>query len=212
MQTLVIAATAKEIAPFIEHLWQNTTPPVDILITGIGLTATTNSLTRQFYINRPDLVIQAGIAGCFDKEISLGTVMYVIKDTIADQGVWENKKWLSVFDLGLASPRELPYQQGWLVNNNPVLSRIKMKKVRSISVNQLTTAGPTIEIYKRKFKPVLESMEGAALHYCCLVENIPFIQVRAVSNYAGERNKKNWKIPEAISNLNNELIHLINNL
>ena len=55
-------------------------------------------------------------------------------------------------------------------------------------------------------------MEGAALHYVGLMEKIPFIQLRAVSNYTGERNKKKWKMKEAIVNLNNELIRLLNKL
>ena len=32
-------------------------------------------------------------------------------------------------------------------------------------------------------------MEGAALHYACIMEHIPFIQLRAVSNFVGERDK-----------------------
>ena len=55
-------------------------------------------------------------------------------------------------------------------------------------------------------------MEGAALHYVCLHQNIPFIQLRAISNYVGERDKTKWKIDLAISNLHNELIKLLKQL
>ncbi len=48
-------------------------------------------------------------------------------------------------------------------------------------------------------------MEGAALHYVCLQEQIPFVQIRSVSNYVGERDKTKWKMKEAIENLNTEL-------
>jgi futalosine hydrolase len=54
-------------------------------------------------------------------------------------------------------------------------------------------------------------MEGAALHYVGLMENIPFIQIRALSNYIGERDKTKWKLHEAVSNLNAELQRLIKN-
>jgi nucleoside phosphorylase len=30
------------------------------------------------------------------------------------------------------------------------------------------------------------------------MKSIPFIQIRGISNFVGERNKKNWKIDEAI--------------
>jgi futalosine hydrolase len=55
-------------------------------------------------------------------------------------------------------------------------------------------------------------MEGAAFHYVCLTEKVPFLQLRAVSNYVGERNKKNWNIKLAIENLNKatiEVLHLL---
>jgi futalosine hydrolase len=52
-------------------------------------------------------------------------------------------------------------------------------------------------------------MEGAAFHYVCLQEEIPFIQLRSVSNYVGERNKSKWQIKKAVENLNKELLNLI---
>ena len=52
-------------------------------------------------------------------------------------------------------------------------------------------------------------MEGAALHYVCLSEKIPFLQLRSVSNYVGERDKSKWALREAIMNLNIELQRLI---
>lgn len=55
-------------------------------------------------------------------------------------------------------------------------------------------------------------MEGAALHYVCLMEKVPFIQIRAVSNYIAERNKKNWNMKSSIINLNTELIRLLDHL
>jgi futalosine hydrolase len=52
-------------------------------------------------------------------------------------------------------------------------------------------------------------MEGAALHYVALCEKIPFLQLRAVSNYVGERDKNKWALREAIANLNMELQRIL---
>ena len=52
-------------------------------------------------------------------------------------------------------------------------------------------------------------MEGAALHYVSLMEKIPFIQIRSISNYIAERNKRNWNMKEAVENLNKELISIL---
>lgn len=218
MNCLLVAATAKEIIPFIDH-YRNTNKTmfvdvnVDILITGIGLTATTYSLVKHFSIKKPDIAIQAGIAGCFDKNIALGSLLAVKKDTIADEGVIEQKSLKTLFDLKLVSPNHFPYKKGWLENpDTGVFKRNNYKAVKAISVNQITTDKKMIGHYSEKFQPAIESMEGAAFHYTCLSENIPFLQLRTVSNYVGERNKKNWKINEAIIDLNKELIQLLESL
>lgn len=218
MNCLLVAATAKEIYAFLEQYRSDTGKTfagdhIDVLITGIGLTATTYSLTRHFYLKRPELVIQAGIAGCFDTTIPLGTVLAVKQDAIADESVVEAKQLKTLFDMGLVQPGQFPYQKGWLVNPAAaLLKKTRLKTVKAISVNQISTSRPMIRQYEQVFQPVIETMEGAALHYVCLCENVPFLQLRSVSNYIGERNKTKWQMKEAIGNLNKELIRLLQSL
>jgi futalosine hydrolase len=210
MDILLISATAKEIQPFFEY-YRNTKRPqnIDILITGIGLTAATYHLLKQITLKRPGLVIQAGVAGCFDKKIRLGEVVAVKKEAIADQSVIELEKLKTLFDLELLPHDQFPFTKGWLENNHEILKKTYVEKVKAISVNEITTANQRVEYYKEAFDPVIESMEGAALHYTCLMEKIPFIQLRSVSNYIAERDKKKWDMKQSIINLNNELIKFI---
>ena len=58
-------------------------------------------------------------------------------------------------------------------------------------------------------EPNHESMEGAALHYVCLMEQVPFAQVRCISNYIEPRNRKAWDIPIAVGNLNEWLVGFV---
>jgi futalosine hydrolase len=44
-------------------------------------------------------------------------------------------------------------------------------------------------------------MEGAAFMYACTVHEVPFAQVRAVSNVVEPRNRANWALSQAIRNL-----------
>ena len=207
---LVVAATAKEINPFIELTRTGVINNADILISGIGLTASTYHLAKQLALKKYDLVIQAGVAGCFDLRIPLGTVVAVRQDTIADQSVVELQKLKTLFDLNLVPQDQYPYKKGWLLNTNKeVLKKTKLKIVKGISVNQISTSKQMIKFYRDVFDPVTESMEGAALHYVCLMENIPFVQLRSISNYIGERNKKKWDMMDSIINLNNKLTSLI---
>ena len=218
MKCLLVAATSKEISPFLEHINISDKPfyidfDLDVLITGVGLTASTYCLTRQLAITKPDLVVQAGIAGTFTKSLPLGSVVAVKKEIIADLGVIEKKIWKDTFDLKISNANSFPYKKASLVNPySTLLKRIRIKTVNAVTVNQITTSAKTAAVYIDKYKAVIESMEGAALHYVCLMENIPFLQLRAVSNYVGERDKKNWKIKESIQQLNNELIRLVESL
>src|SRR5947207_4379057 len=210
MNILLVAAAAKEIGPFFEYYRDSKrVQNIDILITGIGLTAATYHLLKQINLKRPDLVIQAGVAGCFDKKIPLATVVIIKKETIADQSVIELKKIRTLFDLKLIPHDQFPFRNGWLENDHDILKKSKLKKVNAISVNEITTTRQRVKFYRDSFKPVTESMEGAALHYTCLMENVPFIQLRSISNYIAERDKKKWDMKKSIINLNKELISLI---
>ena len=210
MNILLIAATAREIEPFFEYYrTSKRSQDIDILITGIGLTATTYHLLKQVTLKRPEFIIQAGVAGCFSKKIPLGTVVVVQKETIADQSVVELKRLKTLFDLELVPHDQFPFKKGWLENDHELLNVTKLKKVSGISVNEITTSSERVKFYKNAFKPVVESLEGAALHYTCLMEKIPFLQLRSISNYITERNKKKWDMKKSIANLNNELIKLV---
>ncbi len=209
MNCLIVAATAPEISPFLRYYKNSKIINTDVLVTGIGLTATTYSLTKQVSVKRPDLVIQVGVGGCFDNKIPLGSVLAIKQEAIADQGVIEQGNLKTLFGLNLVSQNQYPFSRGWLVNKSEVLKKVKLKKVRAVSINEITTSMQKVKLYKETFNPVVESMEGAALHYVCLMEKIPFLQLRAVSNYIGERSKKKWNMKESIINLNNELINLL---
>jgi futalosine hydrolase len=210
---LVVAATAKEITPFIELTRTGGLDNIDILISGIGLTASTYHLAKQLELKKYGLVIQAGVAGSFDPKIPLGTAVAVKQDAIADQSVVELQKLKTLFDLKLVPQDQYPYKKGWLINpNKEILKKTKLKIVTGISVNQISTSKQMIKFYRDAFDPVTESMEGAALHYVCLMEDIPFLQIRSISNYIGERNKQKWNMMDSINNLNKTLTSLVTSL
>ncbi len=213
MNCLIVAATAREIGPFLDQYRSNLFRNTDILVTGIGLTAAVYHLTKQFCIKKPGLVIQAGVAGCFNQQIPLGSVLVVKQEAVGDESVVELKKLKTLFDLKLVPQDTYPYKKGWLINpDTALLKKTKLKAVKGISVNQISTNPKMIQFYREHFNPVTESMEGAALHYVCLMEKIPFLQIRSLSNYIGERNKKKWDMQKSILNLNHELLRLLQSL
>lgn len=210
MSLLLCAATEFEVAPtlrFIEE--QRLSSKISVLITGVGLPATTYKLTRQVIDHRPALLLQAGLAGSLSKDFPLTEVVAVEKDCFGDLGVQESGLFKTLFDMKLAVSDETPWQGEWLVN--PHASLIKnagLATVSACSVNEISTSSNRIEHYQQKGAQI-ESMEGAALHYVALMEDIPFLQVRAISNHAGERDKSRWALQESIQRLNEELQGII---
>jgi futalosine hydrolase len=216
MQCLLVAATVAEIAPLTRHFKQikgRKSLSPDILITGVGMLPATWHITKYLSVKKPGLIIQAGIAGCFNPDIPLTKVYAVRSEIMADVGVQEHGVWRDVFDLGLCPPSGFPFSRRELRNpHKQLLKNTGLPLARAITVNTISSGKKlTLQRYTA-YKPLLESMEGAALHFAALQEAIPFIQVRSVSNYVGERNKKNWQIPAAIETLNEALLHIFKTL
>jgi futalosine hydrolase len=167
---------------------------------------------RQIGRDRPQLIIQAGIAGCFTGR-KPGDVVAIQKETLADLGVWEDQTFKTLFDLGLTPPDSPPFTNGQLVNPyRQLLGLTALDLVPSITVNEITTDPTRIKWYQQNTDAVVESMEGGALHYVGLQEKIPFIQLRAISNDIGVRDKTKWDIRSAIANLNTRLTALLEKL
>lgn len=216
MQVLVVAATSGEITPAMNffHGKGTDTFQVEFHCTGVGLTAATFEITRLALTQSPDLIIQAGIAGSFTHPPTQGEVVMIATEETGDMGVWENGSWKNMTELALLPSDSPPYETGLLPN--PYLaafSFLGLSQATGISVNQITTDQKMLEELQKKHPtPLIESMEGAALHYACRMLQIPFLQLRGISNLVGERNKSNWNISLAIEQVNQTLIQLLTSI
>ena len=207
MKMLITAATKMEIQPVMDSIDSLKTGIEIIFHTGgIGMMSTTFSLSKAIEQYKPGLIIQAGIAGCFDAKAALGTVVVVGREYMADSGVTENNEWKDIFDLKLADPNEFPFSNKQLINPNiPEFNLLKSPVITGVTVNTISTDIHKIQHINQQYKPFIETMEGAAFHYTCLKMCVPFIQIRSISNLVGERNKKHWKLNESVFNLNEYL-------
>lgn len=201
---LVVSATEMETA-FAAAKWKEN-PAVHFAATGVGMVAATYHLTELLQKLSPDFVLFAGIAGCFDIDRILGEVLVVGKEYFGSCGVEENGHWQDIADMGFRPKNGFPFVDNALFNNNiEAYNLLRLPVVNAITVDEITTKPEKIELLRQKYFPVAESMEGAAWHYVCLENNIPFLQLRSLSNYVGERDKKKWEIKNAVQNLNDTL-------
>jgi futalosine hydrolase len=209
MDLLIVAATQGEMRPIPLSPFRRAFNP-NVLITGVGMVATTYALTKHFQSNEYDLVLQVGVAGSYDTNLKLGDLVFVTSDQYGDFGAEDHDQYLDIFDMGLLDKNADPFTDGRLFTTLlPVHNHIKLPQVCGLTVNTVSGKESTIERRRNMFKCAVESMEGAAFHEVCMRENVPFAQVRAVSNYVTLRDKSQWRMKEAIDNLNQWLVNFI---
>ena len=202
MKLLVLAATKFEIAPFVSQNIE-----ADILITGVGSPACMYALTKRLQQSQYDFAIQAGIAGTFKNSFPLGETFFIKNDVFADMGIYENDRFFTLFEKKFADPNTVPYKNGLLENS--LENTFNVATAKAITINTVSDNFSQTSMFTKKYDPDIESMEGAAFHYVCIQENVPFLQLRSVSNFVGERVKSNWKIKESITDLNHHLSRIV---
>lgn len=217
---LIVAATLQEVRPLMNYLRRKVTvfkpgfryyltmwkdKEVGILITGAGMINTTFYVS-MLYEEDYDFVINAGIAGAFDRGLEIGECVIVEKDIFSELGAEDGSKFLKISELKLGNENVKP-KRLWL----PPMFQ-PLKKVTGITVNTVHGNKDSIQRVEQLFHPQIESMEGAAFYFVCNKFHWKCCQIRAISNYVEERDKSKWNMPLAILHLNELLIQYIETL
>ena len=174
------------------------------LITGIGYLPAAWKIASWLSANpKPDLAINAGIAGSFSKDICNGEVVMPVSECFADAGIESETGFRTLFEAGLSDADEYPFRNGLISLPADVASKFStvMKPVRAITLGTASGSKKTIYRLVQKFNPDIETMEGAVFFYLCSMESIPFLGIRAISNPVEVRDKNHWDIPLALGKL-----------
>ena len=183
MNVLIVSATAQEVQTDYPHL-----------VTGVGMVATAIAVSKALSEKHYDLVVNAGVAGSFNRSIPIGSVVEVVQDQLSEIGAQDGSQFLSPREMGLDATITVKMPK-----------QTKLPAVSGITVNTVHGDDKAISQIVHRLNPQVESMEGAACMLACQNAGVPCVQLRAISNYVEKRNKANWDIPLAIQNLNQEL-------
>ncbi len=220
MKLLVVAATLFEVLPLKSYLEQHFTCiapnifakeelQIHLLITGIGQMLTGYAMGYVIAKENYDFAINAGVAGAYNRELQIGQVVNVNTEQFGDLGAEDaDGSFLSIHNLGLLPMDEAPFSAGKILNKEANAFDF-LTKVHGVTVNKVHGYEPTIARDYARYQADVESMEGAAFAYICRVHEIPFLQIRAISNYVESRNREAWNLPLAITNLNKVLQQII---
>ena len=217
MKIHIVAATEGEIKPLIqvcEDEWTRTATgayvrgplTVEFLITGVGMVRTSYALGRFLANHKPDLCINAGIAGAFPGRFGIGDVVHVVRDCMPELGATDaDGSHLKMSNMKLAE--DISSIDG-LVNKEAGAFDF-LPRATGITVHTVHGDEAGITKLQKQFSPDIETMESAAFFYSCMKEEVPFLAIRAISNMVEPRDRSKWNIPLAIERLNMQLVELL---
>ncbi len=194
---LIVSATQEEVKKCQEQY--GNTDEVDFLITGVGIPSVILKLSKLLQQKTFELVINAGIAGAFSKQDTIGNVYQIHQDAFADIGFQNAQSFIPLSETPFKEANYSCLNQ----YTDDFLNEIPQRK--GITVNSSSGNKKDITIRQTLFSADTESMEGAAVLYTCQNFQQACVQIRSISNYIEERNPEQWNIPLAIKNLNETL-------
>ncbi|MCB0820604.1 MAG: futalosine hydrolase, partial [Bacteroidetes bacterium] len=190
MKILLVAATKHEIESFVVH--HGLTPGqyktvgnhlVSVLITGAGLLHTAFALQAEINRERPDFILNAGVAGSFDNQLEIESIVWVKKEFPGDFGALSPEGFLPAAGIGLLQADIFPFTEGGIVAQTPFFNISGVTQVQSITVQQVTGTIESIRTMRETWPQAqIENMEGLAVFYVASMLNIPFAEIRSISN------------------------------
>ena len=172
---------------------------INLLVSGVGSALTAFSLGKMFQDKKFDLAFQLGIAGSFKNDFPTGSIVKVTSDVFAD--ILLSDKNMALHEASFSDFRARPFNKGKLIPDLNKFKNIDIPEANAITVNSVTSTAEKRDFWLKRHNPDIGTMEGAAFYYACMKENITCLQIRAISNYVGMGNNKDWNISLALENL-----------
>jgi futalosine hydrolase len=174
---------------------------VDVLTTGIGPVEAAAATARAIAFNPYELVINAGIAGALAGAATIGDGVVVSEDR---------------FELNLETDEALTLPGGNRVveraESDSALVNELVKRgfaaLHGVTVARVTATDATAARLA-SLGAQLETMEGFALLRAAQLGNVRAIEVRGISNIAGERSASGWNFAAGVAGLERVLSALL---
>ncbi|MGV9815305.1 futalosine hydrolase [Streptomyces cellulosae] len=174
-----------------------------LLAAGVGPAAaaasTAAALTAAALEGRPyGLVVCAGIGGGFVPDAPLGSLVVADAITAADLGAETPDGFLPVTELGFGTVTHHPPAS--LAEAVAAASGARTGTVLTVST-VTGTAARADALRARHPRALAEGMEGFGVAEAAAAQDVPVLEVRAVSNPVGPRDRAAWRIGDALAAL-----------
>ncbi|OPX35078.1 MAG: futalosine hydrolase [Desulfobacteraceae bacterium 4484_190.1] len=164
---------------------------------------------------RPALLMLTGCCGGFKEAgIKKGAVLIATEEIYTQLGAEDPAGKSPVIPVSFL-PNRLPMDHDLAeravrhLRQTEYFRDIQLRSGPFITVSMVTATRATAEKYHRFYSAVAENMEGFAAAAVCRLYEAPVIEVRAVSNFVGERNKESWQTATAFEHAQKAVLTLL---
>lgn len=171
---------------------------IDVLIAGVGPAAAAAGTATALATGAYDLVVSTGIGGGFPAHAAVGALVVADAIVAADLGAETPDGYLPVDVLGFGRSAHLPPAE--------LAARIA-KTLDAVHAPVLTvstvtgTAARAAELTRRHPRAAAEAMEGFGVAEAAAAHAVPVVEIRAISNPVGPRDRAAWCIGQALDSL-----------
>lgn len=198
MRVLVVTAVEAERDAVMRGLHDD--QRFEVLVAGVGPVAAAASTARVLAVKEYDLVVAVGIAGGFSERAPMGSVVVASEIVAADLGAETPEGFRSLDELGFGFIR-IQADQGLGMRLTQALRASGLEAAHGpvLTVSTVTgTAETASELAARVPGAAAEAMEGFGVAAAAQGSGVPALELRAISNPVGPRDRASWRIEEAL--------------
>jgi futalosine hydrolase len=180
-----------------------------LVVTGIGAVNAAHALTTYLATHsKPRLVIQTGIAGAYvPAGVPVGSVLLADTEIYGDLGVLTVNGWQPMEAVGIpvvaardgqpARFNYFPLDAKLVARASGIAGSLVVRTGPFLTLSVITGVRALGDELHGRFGALCESMEGAAAAHVCALSDVPFLEVRGISNLVEDRDRSTWRINEA---------------
>jgi futalosine hydrolase len=159
--------------------------PAIICVCGIGKANAAHAATILLEKFKPDIVYSTGVAGAYPSSgMNIGDIAVAEKEVYGDEGLLSKEGFYTIDTIlkhaGLRIQNEFQMH---------IPGKLKDFKNRGtfVTVSSCTGTLKRGKEIEKRFNAICENMEGAAVAHICLINDIPVVEIRGISNIIEDR-------------------------
>jgi len=197
-RVLIVTSVSAEKEAVLRGL--NSDSRFEVLVAGVGSVVAAVNTSRALSSAEYSLVICAGIGGGFSGKAEVGSLVVATQIVAADLGAETSEGFCSLDELGFGFTLiQIDTNLVDLVTQALQEAKLPVNTGPVLTVSTVTgSAASAVELASRVPGATAEAMEGFGVSFAALDHGVPVLEIRAISNRVGPRDRSAWRIKEAL--------------